>query len=72
MSAPAIALGRRRESSGRPPWMEKPSRAALVARALLMAFLAFAMLFPFIYVIAAVLVFAANRVAKAMGEEGAF
>ena len=52
MAAPAIALGRPRESSGRPPWMEKPSPAAHVAKTLLMVFLAVAMLFPFVYVIA--------------------
>ena len=38
--------------SGRPPWMEKPSTAASVAKTSLMVVLAVVMLFPFVYVIA--------------------
>ena len=52
MARVAIALGGARESLGRPPWMEKPSPAAQVAKAALLVLLAFAMLFPFVYVIA--------------------
>ena len=52
MARVAIALGGVRESAGRPPWMEKPSPVAQVAKAALLVFLVFAMLFPFVYVIA--------------------
>jgi putative aldouronate transport system permease protein len=52
MARVAIALGGARESAGRPPWMEKPSPAAQVGKVVLLVFLAFAMLFPFVYVIA--------------------
>jgi putative aldouronate transport system permease protein len=41
-----------RSSSGRPPWMEKSSTAARLAKSGLMIFLAFIMLFPFVYVVA--------------------
>ena len=52
MARVAIALGSARETAGRPPWMEKPSPVAQVAKVVLLVFLAFAMLFPFVYVIA--------------------
>src|ERR671932_2032865 len=52
MARVATALGGVRESAGRPPWMEKPSPAAQVGKVVLLVFLAFAMLFPFVYVIA--------------------
>jgi putative aldouronate transport system permease protein len=48
----AVLVEADRASSGRPPWMEKPSTGARVAKAGLMIFLAFVMLFPFVYVVA--------------------
>jgi putative aldouronate transport system permease protein len=38
--------------SGRPPWMERPSAAMQAAKFALLVFLAFAMVFPFVYVLA--------------------
>jgi putative aldouronate transport system permease protein len=52
MSTDALALSEHSTPTGRPPWMEEPSRAERVAKAALLVFLAFIMLFPFIYVIA--------------------
>ena len=52
MARPAILMGGLRESAGRPPWMEHPSPAAQAGKTLLMVFLVFVMLFPFVYVIA--------------------
>ena len=52
MARTALALGGARASAGRPPWMERPSRAAQVAKALLLVLLVVVMLFPFVYVIA--------------------
>lgn len=51
-AAPRTMLRRARSSSARPPWMEKPSTAAWLARTVLMVVLAISMLFPFVYVFA--------------------
>jgi ABC-type glycerol-3-phosphate transport system permease component len=41
-----------RALSGRPPWMEQPGTGMRVAKFVLLACLAFTMLFPFVYVVA--------------------
>ena len=51
MAAEATAFDERR-TTGRPPWMERPSRAMQITKILVLLFLAFVMIFPFIYVIA--------------------
>jgi ABC-type glycerol-3-phosphate transport system permease component len=42
----------RPRSSGRPPWMERPSPLAQVAKGILLVLIAFVMVMPFVYVIA--------------------
>lgn len=41
-----------RKTSGRPPWMSRPSRGMQVVKFVLIAFIVLVMLYPFIYVIA--------------------
>jgi len=52
MSVPALQATDDHQMTGRPPWMEPPSRAVSVARTAVLALLAIAMLFPFLYVAA--------------------
>src|SRR5438105_6673648 len=44
-------MNARLASSGRPPWMEKPSRAMLTAKAIVFTLILIAVLYPFISVI---------------------
>jgi putative aldouronate transport system permease protein len=43
---------RKRKASGRPPWMEEPSRIMTVLKALTLAFIVIVMIFPFLNVLA--------------------
>lgn len=43
---------RKRTSSGRPPWMEKPSLGASIAKGAILTFIVVVMLFPFLNVLA--------------------
>lgn len=49
---PPRAAKREESSTGRPPWMEKPSALASSSKAITLILLTFVMLFPFVYVIA--------------------
>lgn len=49
---PTAPAPRLRKPSPLPPWMERPSRVARGGKAVLLALIAFVMIFPFVYVIA--------------------
>ena len=52
MSVATVEPAKARASTGRPPWMEPPSRTVTIARTAVLIGLAVAMVFPFVYVAA--------------------
>lgn len=51
MALTGASVRRSPRSSGRPPWMEQPHPAVVIGKGLLLAVIALAMLFPFVYVV---------------------